>query len=64
VRIDGMKNNEIEPIVLGHNEKWEEIVSFTPDKAGNREKVEFLLYKNGEAEPFLEPLRLWLDVTE
>ena len=64
VRIDGVKNNEIEPIVLEHDEKWEGEVAFTPQVAGKDRKVEFLLYKNWEDEPYLEPLRLWIDVTE
>jgi len=64
VRIDGVKNNEIEPIVLEHNEKWEEEVSFIPQKAGENQKVEFLLYKSDKAEPILKPLHLWLDVSK
>ena len=64
VRIDGEKNNEVEPIVLEHDEKWEEIVFFTPHRAGDSQKVEFLLYKNGRSEPYLTPLYLWVNVTE
>lgn len=63
-RINGVKNNEIEPIVLEHNEKWEGEISFVADVAGENQKVEFLLYKNEEAEPCLEPLRLWINVAE
>jgi len=29
VRIDGVKNNEVDRIVLEHGEKWEEIVRFS-----------------------------------
>jgi len=64
VRIDGVKNNEVGPVVLADEEKWEEILSFTPDKADDNEKVEFMLYKNEEASPYLEPLHLWINVTE
>ncbi len=64
VSIDGLKNNEVEGITLEHGEQWENEVSFMPEVAGENQKVEFLLYKNGEAEPYLEPLRLWVDVTE
>ena len=64
VSIDGVKNNEMGPFVLENEQKWEEIVSFTPDKVGDNQKVDFFLYKNGEAVPFLEPLHLWVDVTE
>jgi len=64
VRIDEVKNNEVGPFVLDNEQKWEGIVSFTPDKAGDNQKVTFFLYKSGEAEPCLEPLHLWIDVTK
>ena len=64
VRIDGVRNNQVGPLELGHDEKWEEIVSFTPHRAGDSQKVEFLLYRNGEGEPYLKPLHLWIDVKE
>lgn len=62
--IDGVRNNEVRGIVLKHDEKWEQGLSFIPDKAGVNQKVEFVLYKNGQREPYLEPLRLWIDVTD
>lgn len=64
VRIDGVKSTEMEPLVLEHDEKWEGKISFVPQVAGENRKTEFLLYKDGEAEPCLEPLRLWVDVIE
>lgn len=64
VRIDEVKNNEVGPFVLDNEQKWEGIVSFTPDKAGDNQKVTFFLYKNGEDEPYLKPLHLWIDVIE
>ena len=63
VNINGVTNKEVGPIVLSSGQKWEEIVSFTADGVGYNKKVEFLLYKNEETEPCLEPLRLWIDVT-
>jgi uncharacterized membrane protein len=62
VRIDGIKNNEVGPVVLGNEQKWEEIISFTVDRAGDNRKVEFLLYKNNVSEPYLKPLQLWVNV--
>ena len=62
VKIDGIENNEVKDITLEHNRKWEHEVSFTPEVAGARQKVEFFLYKTGESEPCFEPLRLWIDV--
>jgi uncharacterized membrane protein len=48
---------------LANGEKWEEIISFTPQFAGERQRVDFYLYQNGEDEPYLkEPLRLFIDV--
>lgn len=64
VMIDGVRNNEVREIVLKHDEKWEQEVSFIPEKAGGNQKVEFLLYRNSEAEPYLKPLCLWIDVAE
>jgi uncharacterized membrane protein len=64
VRIDGVKNNEVGPIILKRDEKWEKPVSFTPQAAGPRHKVEFLLYKLNETEPCVQPLWLWIDVTQ
>lgn len=62
VRINGAKNNEVEPIVIENDEKWMQEVSFVPQIAGEKQKLEFLLYKNGETKPYLEPLRLWVYV--
>lgn len=64
VTLDGVMNNEMSPITLEHGEKWERPVSFTPENPGNRQKVEFLLYKAGSTEPCLEPLRLWISTLE
>jgi len=64
IKIDGVKNNEAGPVVLANEQKWEEIVSFMPDKSGDSQEVEFLLYKNEETEPYLKPLHLWVNVTE
>ncbi len=62
VRINGTIN-EIESIALGDEEEWEELVSFVPGKVGDEQRVEFLLYKNREGEPYLE-LYLLINVKE
>jgi len=64
VRIGKVKNNEVGLIVLEHGEAWEEEVSFVAEVAGDNQKVEFLLYKNREVGPCLEPLRLLINVIE
>ena len=48
-------------MTLEHDEKWEEIVAFTPDRAGDRQKVEFLLYKQEQSEAY-RGLHFWIDV--
>jgi len=53
---------EAGPVVLVDEQKWEGEVSFVPEVAGENQKVEFLLYKDGEIEPCLEPLHLWVNV--
>lgn len=61
--IEGVKNNEVGPVTLEHNEKWERIVGFTPNRAGDNQKVEFLLYRQGQNEVY-QRLHLWVDVAE
>lgn len=64
VNINGEEKNRLEPIVLADGEKWEGAVSFVPDRAGSSTRVEFLLYRDGGAEPYAKPLYLWVDVTD
>jgi len=65
IMVNGIKNKEISIGELAHKEKWEEIVSFTLDEAGDGQEVEFYLYKNNEVQPYFEdPLLLWIDVIE
>lgn len=61
VTINGIGDKEIGPVVLGHEEKWEREVSFSPTKVGDNQKVEFLLYKEGKP-VFKEPIHLWVNV--
>ena len=61
VAIDGVKNSEVGPVALDHDGEWEEIVGFTPGRAGDNQKVEFLLYKQGQNEVY-QRLHLWVDV--
>ena len=63
IKIDGVTNGGLGPIALSHNEKFEQLVTFTPDKAGEKQKVEFLLYKQGETGVY-QSLHLWVDVAE
>jgi len=62
VKIDGVTVQEIDPISLAYEEKWEQPITFVASKAGEDQKLEFLLYRDAESEPYLK-LHLWLDVT-
>ncbi|MCJ7515805.1 MAG: DUF1616 domain-containing protein [Dehalococcoidia bacterium] len=63
VKIGGIEVGEANIGTLAYKQKWEEKVSFTPQVVGQRQSVDFILYKNGETEPYQkEPLRLYIDV--
>jgi len=62
VVVGSQESTEVGPVVLVNEQKWEGEVGFVPEVAGENQKVEFLLYKDGEVEPCLEPLHLWVDV--
>ena len=62
LRIEGEDRGEIR-VELENEGKWEKGVGFVPQKAGGGQKVEFVLYKEGEPY-FEEPLNLWIDVEE
>ena len=55
---------EVGPVMLADEQKWEGEADFVLETPGEDQKVEFLLYKDGEVEPYLEPLHLWVDVRE
>ena len=61
INLDGITYKEIQPIVLEHKGKYEEIVSFTLDKTGDGRKVEFLLF-NGKDEEVYRSVLLLIDV--
>jgi uncharacterized membrane protein len=62
LRIGGEDRDEI-MVELENEEGWREEVSFVPQKAGEKQKVEFVLYKDGEPY-FKQPPYLWIDVEE
>lgn len=61
VRIDGVKNNRLGPIILSDGQEWQQTISFMPSKVGDGRKIEMLLYKNREEEPYRE-LHFWINV--
>lgn len=61
ILVDDIENGMIGPLALDHDEKWESEAGFVPREVGDDQKVEFILYKNGEEEPY-SSLHLWVDV--
>ena len=61
VRIEGIVSNQVGQVTLEHEEKWEEMVGFIPDRVGDKQKVEFLLYRQGQSEVY-RSLHLVVDV--
>lgn len=63
VRIGRIENEEIGPVALEHDEEWEQEVSFIPEKAGEKQEVEFFLFRVGDSEPY-DSLLLLVNVRE
>lgn len=61
VKIDGENMTTIDNLLLADDQRWEERVAIVPTHAGDDQKVEFLLYKDGGSEPY-RSLHLRLDV--
>jgi len=51
-------------ISLGHNETWEEPVTFTPPIEGKDMKLEFLLFNETEKNTPYRSTHLWINVTK
>ena len=65
VWLDGESLDEIGPITLLHEEEWQQEIGFAPEETGEDQKVEFLLYMDGDLYfEEGESLHLWVDVTE
>jgi uncharacterized membrane protein len=63
VTLDNETISTIENIALRHDEKWEENYTFTPQRSGDRMKLEFLLYREDVEEPY-RTLHLWVTVRQ
>lgn len=61
VETDNATIGQADNITLVDGQKWEEQINFTPTKAGDNQTIEFLLYKNDQANPYLS-LKLWVNV--
>jgi uncharacterized membrane protein len=49
------------PVALAHEEKWEEFTPFSLQNTGTYE-VDFYIYRDNGDQPYLKPLRLWIEV--
>ena len=63
VVMDGSKADEAGPVALADGQDWEGDVGFTAARPGENKKVEFILFRDGDATPYKE-LHLLIDVTE
>lgn len=61
VRLENETIATIDGIALSHGAKWERVFEFAPQRAGERMKLEFLLYREGMEEPY-RTLHLWVTV--
>lgn len=66
ISIDGSAPEVVSRVVLAHDQKWEEVISFKSNKAGDNQKVEFLFYKYKNSQVDQEPLslHLWINIKE
>lgn len=58
---NGRSLPRLEELILEHDQKWEQPVGFVPLHIGDNQKVEFLLFRNGQSEVY-QSLHLWIDV--
>jgi uncharacterized membrane protein/LysM repeat protein len=60
-RVAGEQMSDIDGLLLADGQRWENTISLVPTRVGDNQKVEFLLYEDGGAEPY-RAVHLWLDV--
>lgn len=61
ITLDNETIGVVDNIRLKHEEVWQQNYTFTPEKTGERMKLEFLLYREGIEEPY-RTLHLWVTV--
>ncbi|MGB9300179.1 MAG: DUF1616 domain-containing protein [Anaerolineae bacterium] len=61
IEVGGQEVEQITDIHLAHDEKWEKRVVFSPEQPGDQQQLRFLLYREGQEEPY-RSLHLWIDV--
>lgn len=63
IQIDGESSGAVSPMTIENEVKHESVVEFHPQKIGERQKVEFLLFRDEVVDPYLQ-LHLWINVIE
>ena len=63
ILIDAESSTTVGPLVLDHGQRWEEEVGFFPARTGENQRVDFLLYQRGDADP-CESLYLRINVKD
>lgn len=61
IKVDGERPDRLGPVELEHGQKREERLFFSSTRPQKDAKVEFLLYREGDTEPY-RSLHLWVDV--
>ncbi len=61
VKLDNETIGTVDNVGLMHEEKWEQNFTFTPEEAGDKIKLEFLLFREGADDPY-RSLQLWISV--
>ena len=59
--LDSVEKDDSGQFLLKQGEKWEKQIGFAPQAPGEKVKVEFVLYKDGQSY-FTEPPYLWVNV--
>jgi len=54
ITINGVRSKEVDVGTLAHQQKWKKEISFVAQPLGEKQKVEFWLYKDNEVEPYLQ----------
>ena len=62
-RLDGAIASSVPELRLRDGDSWEQAVEISPSRAGDGQKLEYLLYREGAGEPYRR-LHLWLDVRD
>ena len=59
---DGITVDQLGPITLQNNEKWEKEIGFAPSHTGDNQRVDFVLLVDGKPY-FQDPPHIWINVT-